>query len=139
VTGVLILLSISISVSEGETLMPATPVARAHTRDFARVIGPFLVIVPAIIAVRAPNLGTIVSAFFENEALVWITGRLLLFGGLLIIAHQYWSGLSAIRAARHSELRSSSYTRLRPFSADGRHVRVGSICTFLSKRIRAAD
>ena len=99
-TGVLILLSISISVSEGETLMPATPVARARTRDFARVIGPFLVIVPAIIAVGAPNLGIIVSAFFENEALVWITGRLLLFGGLLIIAHhQYWSGLSAIRAA----------------------------------------
>ena len=42
-------------------------------------------------------MGTIASAFFQNEALVWITGGLLLFGGLLIIAHhQYWSGLSAI-------------------------------------------
>jgi hypothetical protein len=77
--------------------MAATPEARARTRAFARVIGPFLVIVPAIIAVRAPNLGTILSAFFENDALVWITGGLLLFSGLLIIAHhQYWSGLSAI-------------------------------------------
>jgi hypothetical protein len=77
--------------------MPATPEARARTRAFARVIGPFLVIVPAIVAVRAPDTGTTLTAFFENAALVWITGGLLLFGGLLIIAHhQYWSGLSAI-------------------------------------------
>ena len=82
---------------KGETLMPDTPEARACTRAFARVIGPFLVIVPAIIVVRAPNIGTILTAFFENEALVWITGGLLLFSGLLIIAHhQYWSRLSAI-------------------------------------------
>ena len=77
--------------------MPASPEARARTRAFARVIGPFLVIVPAIVAVRAPNMGTMAFAFFQNGALVWITGALLLFGGLLIIAHhQYWSGLSAI-------------------------------------------
>jgi hypothetical protein len=33
-------------------------------RAFARVIGPFLVIVPAIVAVRAPsaNMGTILKA-----------------------------------------------------------------------------
>ena len=77
--------------------MPPTPEARARTRAFARVIGPYLVIVPTIIAARAPNIGTTLTAFFENEALVWIMGGLLLFGGLLIIAHhQYWSGLSAI-------------------------------------------
>ena len=82
---------------KGETLMPATPEARTRTRAFARVIGPYLVIAPAIIAVRMPDMGTILTAFFENEALVWIMGGLLLFGGLLIIAHhQYWSGLSAI-------------------------------------------
>src|SRR5208283_2004474 len=80
-----------------ETLMRATPEARARTRAFARVIGPYLVIVPAIVALRAPNTGTTLTAFFENEALVWLTGGLLLFTGLLIIAHhQYWSGLSAI-------------------------------------------
>jgi hypothetical protein len=34
----------------------------------------------------------LVSAFFENSALVWIVASLLLFGGPLIIAlHQYWS------------------------------------------------
>ncbi len=77
--------------------MSATPEARARTRAFARVIGPFLVIVLAIIAVRAPSVGTILPAFFGNAALVWITGAMMLLGGLLIIAHhQYWSSLAAI-------------------------------------------
>ena len=71
--------------------MPATPGSEARTRAFARVIGPFLVIVPGIVAVRAPDMGAQLSAFFENAALVWITG------GLLIIAnHQYWWSASAI-------------------------------------------
>jgi hypothetical protein len=53
--------------------------------------------VPEIIAARAQSMGTFLTAFFENEALVWMAGVFLLFGGLLIIAHhQYWSGPSAI-------------------------------------------
>jgi len=77
--------------------MSATSEAEARTRAFARVIGPFLVIVPSIVAVRAPEMDTLVTAFFENAALVWIVGASLLFGGLLIIAHhQYWSTLAAI-------------------------------------------
>ena len=77
--------------------MPATPESEARTRAFARVIGPFLVIVPGIIAARAPDTGVQLSAFFENAALVWITGGLLVFAGLFIIAnHQYWSSASAI-------------------------------------------
>jgi hypothetical protein len=77
--------------------MPATPEARSRTRAFARVIGPFLVIVLASAAVRASDLGTVLHAFFGNAALVWITGGVMLLGGLLIIAsHQYWSSLAAI-------------------------------------------
>ena len=68
--------------------MPATPESEARTRAFARVIGPFLVIVPGIIAARAPDMGVQLSAFFENAALVWITGGLLVFAG--------WSSASAI-------------------------------------------
>jgi hypothetical protein len=42
-------------------------------------------------------MGTYLSAFFENAALVWVTGCMMLLGGLLIIAHhQYWSSLAAI-------------------------------------------
>lgn len=77
--------------------MPATPEAKARTRAFARVIGPFLVIVPGIIMVRAPDTGPALTDFFANAALAWIMGGLLLFSGLLIIAHhQYWSSLAAI-------------------------------------------
>ena len=77
--------------------MPATVESRVRTRAFARVIGPFLVIVPSIIIIRAPGLGMILTAFFQNEALVWMMGALLFFCGLLIIAfHQYWSSPAAV-------------------------------------------
>jgi hypothetical protein len=77
--------------------MPATPESEARTRAFARVIGPFLVIVPGIITARAPDMGVELSAFFGNAALVWITGGLLVFAGVFVIAnHQYWSSASAI-------------------------------------------
>ena len=77
--------------------VPATQEVRARTRAFARVIGPFLVIVPGIIVVRTPDMGTLAAGFFDNPALVWMTGGLLLFCGLLIIAHhQYWSSAAAV-------------------------------------------
>ena len=77
--------------------MPAIPGAAARTRAFARVIGPFLAIVPGIVVVRTPDMPALFAAFFANPALVWITGGLLIFGGLLIIAlHQIWSSLAAV-------------------------------------------
>ncbi len=77
--------------------MPATPEALAKTRAFARVLGPFLVIVPGIVAVRAPDMGAFIAPFFGNPALVWITGAQMLFAGLFVIAqHQYWSSVTAI-------------------------------------------
>ena len=77
--------------------MPATLESRVRTRAFARVTGPFLFIVTGILVVRAPDLGTILSDFFQNEALVWMMGALLFFCGLLIIAyHQYWSSPAAV-------------------------------------------
>ena len=42
-------------------------------------------------------MGGFLAAFFENPALVWMMGSLLLFGRLLIIAyHQRWSSAPAI-------------------------------------------
>jgi hypothetical protein len=77
--------------------MPATPESTARTRAFARVIGPWLAIVPGIIVVRTPEMGALASGFFENPLIAWFVGGLLLFGGLLIIAfHQYWSNPAAI-------------------------------------------
>jgi hypothetical protein len=77
--------------------LPATPESQARTRAFARVIGPWLVIVPGIIALRAPDMGPLAADFFKSNLFVWFAGALLLFVGLLVIAfHQYWSGVAPV-------------------------------------------
>jgi hypothetical protein len=77
--------------------VPSTPESQARTRAFARIIGPWLVIVPGIIAVRAPEMGALASEFFKSPLFIWFAGALLLFAGLLIIAyHQYWSSAAAV-------------------------------------------
>jgi hypothetical protein len=77
--------------------MPATPESQSRTRAFARVMGPWLVIAPAIIALRAPDMGALASDFFKSDLAVWFTGAWLLFAGLFIIAfHQYWSNVAAV-------------------------------------------
>src|SRR5262245_23417094 len=82
---------------KAEDSMAATPQSQARTRAFARVMGPWFVIVPGIIALRAPDMGALASGFFANALLVWFAGPLLLSAGLLIIAlHQYWSNAAAV-------------------------------------------
>lgn len=77
--------------------MSGPSAAEAHTRAFARVIGPFVTIATGAIVCRAPNMGRRLAGFFENSAIAWVTGRLLLACGLIIIAfRQYWRGLAAI-------------------------------------------
>ena len=77
--------------------MPASRESQARTRAFARVLGPWLAIVPGIIALRAPAMGALASDFFKSDLFVWFAGALLVFGGLLIIAfHQYWSSVAAV-------------------------------------------
>jgi hypothetical protein len=82
-----------------EINMSATPEAAARTRAFARVIGPFVMIATTIINLRMPELTTapFLSAFFDNPVIVWMTGAMLLFLGLVVIAfHQYWSSVTAV-------------------------------------------
>ena len=77
--------------------MPATLESQARTRAFARVIGPWLVVVPGIIVLRASGMAALASEFFKSDLFVWFAGALLLFAGLLIIAfHQYWSSVAAV-------------------------------------------
>ena len=77
--------------------MPATVESKIRTRAFARVLGPFLVLVPGIIILRAPDIESILRSFFQNDVIVWFAGAFLLFCGLLIIAfHQYWSSTAAV-------------------------------------------
>jgi uncharacterized membrane protein len=77
--------------------VPAPRESQARTRAFARVLGPWLVIAPGIIALRAPAMGVLASDFFKSDLFVWFAGALLVFVGLLIIAfHQYWSSVAAV-------------------------------------------
>jgi uncharacterized membrane protein len=77
--------------------MAATVESRVRTRAFARVVGPWLAVVPAIIVTRADEMESLLADFFVNGAIVWFAGGLLLFAGLLIIAfHQEWSSPAAV-------------------------------------------
>lgn len=74
---------------------PSSPATR--TQAFARVIGPFVAFVTAVIIYRAPNMDDLFSGFFNNPVIVWITGAMLLLCGLIIVSfHQYWRNLGAI-------------------------------------------
>jgi hypothetical protein len=64
---------------------------------FARVLGPFLVIVCITAMVRASDTRTLLSAFGANALWPWVAGSFVLVGGLIIIAlHQYWRNAAAI-------------------------------------------
>lgn len=77
--------------------MRSTSESQATTRAFARVLGPFFFIVPATIAVRAPELKGILADFAEHPIWPWVLGALLLLWGLIIIGfHQHWRSPSAI-------------------------------------------
>ncbi|OLP03468.1 hypothetical protein BVU76_05060 [Mycolicibacterium porcinum] len=74
----------------------ATPEARRRTRAFARVLGPFVAIATAIIAIRLPDLTGLLGGLFDNAVLPWILGAAMLMMGLVVIAfHQYWYSLTA--------------------------------------------
>jgi hypothetical protein len=75
-----------------------TPEARQRTRNFARVLGPYVLIGAGSIAMRVNQLAAAsLSGFFDNPSLVLLTGAVLLFAGIFIIAfHQYWHSLAAV-------------------------------------------
>ena len=68
-----------------------------RTRLFARVLGPFLVIVDVAAVLRASEMRTLLSDFSANSAWPWVSGAFILLGGLVIVAlHQHWHGAAAI-------------------------------------------
>ncbi len=70
---------------------------RPHTRTrmFARVLGPYLTIVPITVAVRGSYMQTLFTEFKANPMWPWLYGAILLMSGLVIIAfHQYWRSLA---------------------------------------------
>jgi hypothetical protein len=77
--------------------MDAAQESQASTRMFARVLGPFLVIVDITAAVRAPDTQAVLSEFEANSLWSWVAGAFVLIFGLIVVAaHQYWRGAAPI-------------------------------------------
>ena len=78
--------------------MNQTDQSRIRTRMFARAFGPFFLIVPSIIAVRASSQMPVLLRKFSNDPMwQWELGALLLMWGSVIIAfHQYWRSVAAV-------------------------------------------
>jgi hypothetical protein len=71
--------------------------SQIRTRMFARVMGPYLTIVPSTVAVRGQYMQSLFKEFQANPMWPWLYGAILLMGGLFIIAfHQYWRGPAAV-------------------------------------------
>lgn len=71
--------------------------SRHRTRMFARVLGPFLAVSSAVIAVQAARMPTLLSEFSANQVWPWVVGAFTLLGGISIVAfHQYWRGAAAV-------------------------------------------
>lgn len=76
--------------------MVANQEVQPRTRGFARVLGPFYVVVGTVVAVRAADMRPMLSEFTSSNTWPWITGAFLLMGGIAVIAfHPYWRGAAA--------------------------------------------
>lgn len=77
--------------------MSASPESQARTRMFARVLGLFLVIVDVTAVARASDMQSLLAQFEANSLWTWVTGAfVLLFGLIVVAAHQSWHGAAAI-------------------------------------------
>lgn len=72
--------------------------SQIRTRMFARAFGPFFLIVPSIIAVRASSqMPVLLREFSADPMWQWVLGAVLLMWGSVIIAfHQYWRSVAAV-------------------------------------------
>ena len=69
----------------------------ATTRMFARVLGPFLIIVCTTAVVRTADMRAVISEFAAGALWPWMAGAFVLIGGLIIVAlHQHWRGVAEI-------------------------------------------
>lgn len=69
----------------------------SRTRMFARVIGPYFLVVPITAALRAPEMQTLLSDFEASPVWAWFGGAITLLLGLVVVAlHPYWNGAPAV-------------------------------------------
>jgi len=77
--------------------MSVSQESQARTRMFARVLGPFLVIVDVTAVAHASDMQKLLSQFEATSLWTWVAGAfVLLFGLVMVAGHQYWRGAAAI-------------------------------------------
>jgi hypothetical protein len=77
--------------------MNTSPQSEVRTRMFARVFGPYLVVITLTALARASQMRTLASDFGANPVWAFVTGAFILLSGLIVVAlHQYWRGAAAI-------------------------------------------
>ena len=64
---------------------------------FARVMGPFLVLLTCTAVARASDMPTLLTDFRANPLWSWVSGAFILLSGLVVLAlHPYWQGAAPI-------------------------------------------
>jgi hypothetical protein len=64
---------------------------------FSRVLGPFLVIADVTAIARASDMQSLLAQFEANSLWTWVAGAFVLVFGLIVVAaHQCWRGAAAI-------------------------------------------
>lgn len=78
-------------------MMNVSQQSPTRTRIFSRVIGPYIVIACAAAVAQTSDMQALVTELKESALLTWISGVMaLLFGLIVVAAHQYWSGPAPI-------------------------------------------
>lgn len=76
--------------------MSVSEQSQARTRMFARVLGPFLLILTVTALFRAPQVWESASDN-RTDLWLWSTGAFTLLAGLTVVAlHPYWRGAAAV-------------------------------------------
>ncbi|MGO8768229.1 MAG: hypothetical protein ACLQIK_27170 [Mycobacterium sp.] len=76
--------------------MSTAPQVEARTRTFARIIGPYLVVVTATAVAHARVLRALLTTFQANPMWPWLTGAFVLPMGLIVVTlHRHWRGAAA--------------------------------------------
>ena len=67
------------------------------TRRFARVLGPYFLVLSAVVAIRAPDMSALLEEFAASTLWPFVMGAFALLGGIAVVAfHQRWHGAPAV-------------------------------------------
>ena len=76
--------------------MSAAPPIRPRTVLFARVLGPYLLVVVIAAVLHSTTMNAMVTAFETNTDWSWMAGAFVLPMGLTVVAlHPFWRGAPA--------------------------------------------